>query len=94
MARVWRGARMWASVVLLAGATQAAAQAGDAEAGGVLVNAVCTECHKVPADIAAKMQGDSDADKAAWLGTFLAGHFVPEAQDQQNIAAYLLSLGG
>lgn len=93
MALTWRGTTMMAGLFMVAWTPQAGADVGDAAAGGVLVNAVCTECHEAPAELTAKLQGDSDADKAAWLGTFLAGHFVPEAQDQQNIAAYLLSLG-
>lgn len=93
MAIVWRSTGIWAGMALMAWAAQAAAQDGDAAAGGVLVNAVCTECHKVPADLAAKMQGETDAERAEWLGALLTGHFVPDAQDQQNIAAYLLSLG-
>ena len=93
MVRDWRGTALLTGLVMMAWAPQAGADVGDAEAGGTLVAAVCAECHKAPAELSAKLQGDGDAEKAAWLGSFLAGHFVPDETDQQNIAAYLLSLG-
>ncbi len=63
-----------------------------AMASEALFKARCSSCHSRATTLARAVKGNSTEAKLASLSKFLETHHVPDPQERQAIAAYLVGL--
>lgn len=64
---------------------------GDVARGEVAYAEACADCHRTPTRFMARVPGDDDAARAAWLEAFLPDHYAPDAQARADMIAWLLA---